>query len=437
MISRQFDALTLSFVTVRDIEVSQALNNVLDILKIGDLWPDFEYVGRDRFYPYVYRHNDISICLCSENRLRKQGICIRMSGNGLAFYQNYLQRQGETLKRVLRAWRASNFNGDFARVTRIDYAVDDICTAEETPKLTMQKVHNAVKNHEFRSRLLANRPKGKQYIEVDEDVNYRGSEKRGDTVYFGSRRSSLYCRFYDKLLEQVSHDVPVDDAVTSWTRCEFEFHDARSMAVVNAYCDMSDDDFAEYMSEVMNNYISFIVLRKDTNRSRCPVKRWWYEFLGTAERSSLQMPAYRPATFKGNTDWFQNISPSLYMYISTVGLRYFLQMIMKYGKDRVSTRHKQMQKDFLEQFVHNTSMSDNEAFKRSCDAAGLDIWLMTSHKSKKQVMREIQEDYKRFRTVNGLDWKEFPDRTEYKAKQLRIAEASEAFERDMFEFMGA
>lgn len=420
MNTMNFDYLTLTFLCTREVDVSWAVNEVLDLLKLDDLWSEFLCVGRDRFYPYVFRHNDISVLVCGDGRLKKQGICVRMSGNGLAFYQAHLARKGETLRRVLRAWRAASVNGVFTRCTRVDVAADDIHKNDEAPLLTMQKIRNCVKNREFRSRLQAERKLKRCVMDISEDFSDVGDEEKGKTIYFGNRKSNLCCRFYDKLLEQRTYGDPVDGDVTSWIRCEFEFKDARAMAVINAYCDMSDEDFNKYMAEVFNNYICFIK-KNDINRSRCDIKRWWSEFIGTVKRSRLVIPKFKPSTFSGSSDWFKtSIFPSLYAFIECVGLRAFLLMLRKFGRDRLGPRHKQMIKDFVYQFTHqNPSLTDDEQFKNSCHQLGLDVWCMTSKKSKYQAMRDMQEDYKRFRTVNGLEWKEFTDKPD-KGVQLAM-----------------
>lgn len=431
MVRKQFDALTLSFIAKNEMSLSEAVNEVLDLLKLGDLWEQFVCVGRDRFYPYVYRYNDISICVCADDRVHKQGICIRFSGNGLAFYQNFLAEKGEKLRRICRAWRAASVNGVFTRCTRIDYAVDDIHFDDEVPLLTMRKIHNCVKNREFRSRFICCRPLGKQCIDVSDDSSAKGDSSKGSTIYFGVNHSQISCRFYDKLLEQKSKKCAVEDNVTSWVRCEFEFHDSKAASVFNDFCDMDDDDYSGHMSEVINNYVSFIK-KDDINRSRCSVKRWWASFMGTAKRTRLTIPAYKPATFAGNSDWFKNISPSLYKYIQIVGLRYFLDLIVKYGKDRLSQKHQQLENDFIQQLLHQTAdVTSNEDFKKSCDSLGLDYWVATSRKSKYQAMKDIQEDYKRFRTVNGLNWKQFDNVTS--GEQFKLSGAYGHVERDEYD----
>ena len=50
------------------------------------------------------------------------------------------------------------------------------------------------------------------------------------------------------------------------------------MAAANAFIDMSESDFAEYMRGVVNNQCRFII-KKNNNVSRCPLKRWWKDFL--------------------------------------------------------------------------------------------------------------------------------------------------------------
>lgn len=94
MVQHVYDYLTLSCKSSRHTDtVESLLQKALKTLQLLDIWKDFENVGRSRFYALIYRFNDISIKLPSEERFFKQGICIEFSGNGMAYYQSHLKEK--------------------------------------------------------------------------------------------------------------------------------------------------------------------------------------------------------------------------------------------------------------------------------------------------------------------------------------------------------
>lgn len=413
MVTCQIDFLTLSCMTSNNITAGELLGRVLETLRLNDIWDEFVLVGRDKFYESVYRYNDISVLVCRDTpeKLLAQGICIRFSGNGLAFYQEHLHDVWRCdLRRICREWRSLSVGGYFTRSTRFDYAVDDICRVDEKPLLTMRKVRISAKRHEFRSRLASNRPRHK--MEVDLDSSVKGEISLGDTVCFGNRKSFVFCRFYDKLLEQRHSHLDVDENITSWVRCEFEFKGARAMAVFNAFCDMDDDDFKGYMSKVFNNYIAFINF-DDVNRSRCTLKRWWFEFLGTSEKASLVIPLFRPVTFASTSAWLQrSVFPTLAYYIKCIGYPAFLRILNKYIKRQPTKRIKQMVDDytsvFLFAFRHTDKRSPDfinqkDAYDQYIQRLGLDPWIMTGADS----VQELKRDFEKYHVKVGADWEPF------------------------------
>lgn len=419
MVERLFDYLTLSCLTTRPISVEQCLEKALDTLRLSALWKKFEYVGRSRFYALIYRFNDISIKLPDPERLAKQGICIEFSGNGLAYYQAYLLEKGLTLRHVFKAWRSLSVGGIFTRVTRFDYSLDEICRDGENPLLSMKRINNCVCKHEFRSRLAMQNPKKRIVVEFN-DVS-RSDKELGHTVYFGNRKSVVFCRFYDKLLERKHKKDEVDEDITSWVRCEFEFKQARAMAVYNAYCDMTDEDFSAYMSGVVNNYVSFINL-DDGNISRCSLKKWWAEFLGCSDKSRLSIPPYRPTSFGATAGWLRrSVFPTLCRYILCIGLPAFLRQLQRSFQElenaKVTPRHKQMMNDFKTviskkniSVVKSDKQSAQELYNERVKLLGLDPWIFTCNNPEKAV-EKLQDEYNRYCLKKGNDW-QFADSEE-------------------------
>lgn len=411
MVERLFDYLTLSCLTTKNISVEDCLDRVLNVLQLSSLWHKFDLVGRSRFYSMVYRYNDISIKICDPERLASQGICVEFSGNGLAFYQSHLTDKGLDLRRIFKTWRSFSVGGYFTRATRIDYTMDEIRFNDDTPWLNMKRINSCVKKHEFRSRLALCNPKKKLVVEFNDFS--RKEKDLGSTVYFGNRRSAVYCRFYDKLLEQQHRKAEVDENITSWVRCELEFKQARAMAVFNAYCDMTDKEFAEYMSGVVNNYISFINL-DDGNISRCSLKTWWAEFLGYSGKSRLTIPPYKPSSFQGTSGWLlRSVFPTLCRYILCVGFPAFFRQLSNAFNEletaKTTHRHKQMMNDFKTVMQEwrkpkpASAKSGYEEYTERVKRLALDPWLFTSSDPDK-ALEQLQEDYDRYINQKGNEW---------------------------------
>lgn len=395
-VSCQIDWLTLTCLTSNEIHLIPFLERLLRTLCLDKIWDngDFIYVGRDKFYSCIYRYNDISICLCSDTpeQLIRQGICFKFSSNGLSFYQEYLKKYyNKDLQYVCKRWRSLCCDGFFTRCSRFDFAIDDKCFSADEPLLTMRRVRNSLNRGEFTSRLTVRRSSKSSLLPLSDDTSSSSCSDVGDTVYLGRRKGgSILIRFYDKRLEQHHLKMPVDD-VFSWVRCEFEFHNARSMAVFNAFCDNDLTDFNKYMSEVVHNYISF-VYRDDVNISRCTVKRWWKKFLGTVKKSSLISPPYKPLTFVGTQRWLEkSVFPTLSRYVKCVGLDRFLKKLGEALHIPASPRVNQMVADYrtLEDFDYRKFLLSKDTYDNYFKLRCLDPWLLTGSVTSEELKSDF------------------------------------------------
>ncbi len=410
MVSATIDWLTVSCMTSLDIGVCGLLNRVLETLRLSDIWDKFIQVGRDKYYESVYRYNDISILVCADNpkKLLKNGVCVRFSGNGLAFYQEHLSELGYDLRTVCRAWRALSVGGFFTRCSRFDYAIDDVCRVGDKPLLTMDRVRSSASKREFCSRLSRSRRVKGVSVVFDDTGTF--DDSYGDTVYFGNRKSPVFCRFYDKLLESRQHRDELDPNLISWTRCEFEFKGLRALSVFNSFCDLSsaEGEFQQKMSEVFNHYLSFIY-RDDLNSSRCTQKKWWTSFLGTSSKSRLVIPKYKPDVFRSISRWIDSsVMPTLANYIiKCIGVTAFLRNCFKYLRKRPSPRIQQMinDYDYIRRSDDPFSADSIADFRR----LGIDPWIMTGAGSSAALEQDYVElvsvdDFSDFEFDVDCDW---------------------------------
>lgn len=264
----------------------------LDTLKctllMGDLISKMVDCGRCLHYDRRLSYENVSLKLPLPDRYSEQGICLEFSSHGLDYFNSYLDSFGVSFKSWLSMVRALCFRGYAVAVTRLDYAMDDICTSGARSTISLKRVINAVQNGEMCCKARVWSDQGDDFKRL---FSYKNSRKRrngedleGLTLQLGARQSEQICRFYDKFTEQKMKGNELPDDCSSWTRCEFEYKGGNAMAVVNAYIDYSDADFAEYMAANALNFVRFVDRTSD-NVSRCKVKRWWKCFLNGATKA--------------------------------------------------------------------------------------------------------------------------------------------------------
>ena len=307
----KFDWLTLTIKPENpDFSISDLYHVLEDKLLLKDLLKKMVPVARVKYYDTCLSYENITLCIPSLARYRSQGFCLRFSSQGLDFFVRYLDTYGITLKQWLGMFRALCFQGFVTKCTRFDYAMDDIHFNGDTPILTMDKIINCSKKGEICKKARVVELYNNSEFSLREQFKVVNKEPVvGRTLNFGSRQSDVFCRFYDKLAEQLQKKQPVPAGCTSWTRCEFEFKGSAAMSVLNAFLDFDNENFGNYMRGVVNNYVSFVV-RNNDNISRCPIKRWWSVFLcGCTKKFRLphKLPA-RSAFAKARRGLIQYLS---------------------------------------------------------------------------------------------------------------------------------
>jgi len=341
--------------SIEDASVAQMLQLLEDTFSIGDTMTNFQLCGRSRHYVAIYRFNDISVKLPSEERLYNEGLCLEMTSNGFAHWVSGLPA-GRTVRDVFRDFRALSVCGFKCNVPRLDIAMDDIARGLEKPLLHMSVIRSKWANHEFCSRSQANSTDSKlDFCSPDEGFFKVGRlsqrKKRGivgETVYWGNRRSPLYIRFYDKKAEQLQAGKTVDSTINSWVRCEYEYHDKKAMAVMTLFVENDYEVFLEKYKRLVMGHLRFIN-PDQKNRSRCSSCGWWVEFLGCLTGDKLLLPAKKTVQFNRTFRWLMDkVSPSLWAVMACMGDENFLKKIHECGRGNIKSRHVQLMEDYLD-----------------------------------------------------------------------------------------
>lgn len=289
----KFDYITLTLKS-KTKTLPEALKMLREDLLLKDLMNKMVLKGRAGFYDFNYTYEHINLLYTLPERFDEQGICIKLSSQGLDYFNKYLSSYGMTLKHWLGEWRALSFGDYISKCTRIDYAMDDITKEGDTPCITLTKVFRAAQNGEICKKARTLDLLSGAEMSARMRIKYcHGEPIKGRTLYVGVRDSGKMIRFYDKRAEQLQQKMEVPADVVNWTRCEAEFHNDAAMGVLNSFLDMSEEKFSEYMCGAINNQCRFIS-RTNDNVSRCPVKRWWTEFLNGCTKR-FKLPHNEPA----------------------------------------------------------------------------------------------------------------------------------------------
>ncbi|WP_183360164.1 replication initiation factor domain-containing protein [Geomonas limicola] len=147
--------------------------------------------------------------------------------------------------------------------TRCDLAIDDFHGL-----LDMEVIGEAITG----GLVTANFKKVREYNERERTTGML----TGRGAYFGSRKSEVFIRIYDKALEQ-----RVDQ---HWVRVELELKGSRANAAMKL---VLTKEIGTVARGILNSRLSFREKSKDGNRSRWPVSGWWKSFIASVEKLQL------------------------------------------------------------------------------------------------------------------------------------------------------
>ena len=244
---------------------NMTIEQVKDFLGLGTACSWLERSGHDG---YKQAHYFGGIWIMWDGFGDNMGVCVHMSGQGC--------RQFETssCKSFAQLFEEVTADEEQFHVTRLDVAYDDIDKSENGKGLLdIVKICKFAYAGRYISKFSKSHP------EVDCETDENGKVTRAHSCYFGSPKSELRIRFYDKAQERGGLGY-------HWVRCEMQLRRERALAFLKLKETWGDRFFG-----VLNNYMRFIVPSKtDTNRRRAPSPVWWEKFLQSVEKISLYTP---------------------------------------------------------------------------------------------------------------------------------------------------
>lgn len=328
-----------TFVIKRDDSKLVTLDFVFNFLGL-DI-SEFTMVGPRMHYSCCYMDGR-GVCIYETlgDRAGEMGICVSMSGTGCRYFESVLKNgkhlsDGEVWISFLRRLRKLNAEGYGVRVSRIDVAADDVARNGGSFLLNLDDVESSTNSREFVSQFRCTQHYTSKYIVTDQVL--------GRCLYFGVPKSSVCCRFYDKLAEQLvqrANDparLKELDGITHWVRMEFVFRRAQAIKVVNAICDAAD--FPKFYAKLVNGYVRFVHPDND-NVSRSTVKSWWGRFLGTLEQANLSTGDFKPRNFARVWSYYEKyLSTTIFTLLSRVKPNEFFKVTVDSATKRLKRKH--------------------------------------------------------------------------------------------------
>lgn len=242
------------------------LQTVIGWLGLNSIdWVDCK--GRDgyrsaKFYGGIRINYDGGMVMTNVG-LREMGINVNFSGQGCRQYETSGNRPLHQLVNDVATIPTAN-------ITRLDIAFDDV-DHDGDGLLDVQKIERLARRDRYISK-FGNR--SGEWSGKHSD----GSEKNplAYSVYFGSPRSDVRFRIYDKAQERGGLDY-------HWVRFEIQLRNEPALNFIK-----QDGAIGYKFYGMINNYLRFIVPSKtDTNRRRWASPEWWTKFLAHTEKISV------------------------------------------------------------------------------------------------------------------------------------------------------
>lgn len=289
-------SVTLSFCTV-DLVV-----DYLDELGATDF-----VIGAGRYnYDYLYScPHGINLYFSDSS----DHMHLEITGSGC----RYLEKNNDGFDWVSFFVGLSDLVGyDYIKCTRLDLAYDDF-----RGFFTITEVIRKLKNNEVVSRLRSSI--------VVESYEINDVTSKGKTVYFGSNKSDLQIRMYEKHHEMSQKNIDHDKKI--WNRTEVQL---RRNKANNVFVLLRDNKYSlqDISMSIINDYISIRTKSNDSNRSRWPIWYKWRKFIIAINKVDLSTAKYENSLQK-TIDWANDNMYRVMAMIHQADPEKFKQIIQK------------------------------------------------------------------------------------------------------------
>lgn len=347
---------------------------IKDVLGVAPVLSENFTLFNRGLYGYLERYSmDGIFHICFNGSTEGMGAHCVMTGEGCRWFESqpFFPGWKEFFTRLL----SFPGKGIAVNVTRFDIAKDDYDGI-----LNLDEIEELLKQGQVVS-------KSRNVLPVCEYNPFKrtknGVEHTGKTLYIGKRASNTYIRFYDKLAQMKSKYKSYDEnmlancskslqkdikrikELSHWVRFEVEFKDLMAMKIVRSIVDKIN--FSAYFAKCINGFFRFVYrsFSEAENVTRCKVREFWTEFIGTIERSKLSVGKYISRSVETVKCYVSNYQASILEVLRrTIGERELLKIIRMGAK--LNDNHYKLIDDYEKE-----NMPDIPS-----EMSNLDVWNM-------------------------------------------------------------
>lgn len=218
--------------------------DVMDLLHLKS----YDWDIRRGFYGYRWRYYFEGGISIHYDGAEDQGVLVEMSGSGCRYFESNSEIDWNTLFFIL---------DHLPEECKLHYTRLDIAFDDHSGILPLDQI--------VQDTLSENWVSSFRWSEVQQGAG----DNHGCTVYFGSPKSEMRIRIYDKAAERHA------EAEGHWVRVELQLRRDRASAFISRRSQGLTDLFCA----VLLNYLRFVEPSEDSNKSRWPMAAYWDELL--------------------------------------------------------------------------------------------------------------------------------------------------------------
>jgi phage replication initiation protein len=213
--------------------------------------------------------------------------------------------------------------------TRIDLAIDNV-----DGKLSLPRMRHAVRRKTIRTRF-------KRFKKFDEGTLSRNStEQNSETIQFGSVKSRIVIKFYNKAVEQEKKNYLDPGSLGHWVRCELLIKDKLAHEAVQNI--LAGKAVAALAVGVINHYLAVVKVTSD-NLSQCKCRRWWKQWLDNSEKIKLtteKAPQFIQHVMQHLERQYSATFAMLRLYWGLTGFHDFVSNLVLQGHTKITQKHR-------------------------------------------------------------------------------------------------
>lgn len=310
-----FDWVSITFKTLDCEKI------ISDVMQVNiDLMEKVES-GLNNYKGY-YELDDIKVFFHTDNE--SMGTNIWLSGEGCRQFEFLLKQQNRTWHEFFKT--AEAYKG---KPTRLDIAVNDYVRM-----LDIKELYNKYQNGELETTFHRIAP-------IFED-NIQTKEAQGVTLYFGSKKSDFFIRFYEKDLEvQKKKRIP-RELYPIKNRYECVIKGEKAQNVLAEY--VHNDNIEKIAFDILNHYLRFYDSEDGIPKEEWKINKRWAEFIGEAETMKLTVSPSE-YFYEKTRNWLENYCAKSIYAIKKIDMLnktvYFNNMVNSAGT-RLDPKHENM-----------------------------------------------------------------------------------------------